>query len=203
MRIEFTCNGRPASVEARPDMRALDLLQKSEIDCVERGYMRMAFAFRALESGDLQGGHDHLREAARIGERFHDPLLAPMARQALGRALIHLGQTTEGVALLDEDLYYPDGQIRGEVYEYGSFLCRYLKCLEPGLSSPNRIAVHRQRGPEPMHKPSTTMHGYRRLWRAEHRYDPHAGVQRLLVPGLRGRVNRSFCERAGAPCRPL
>jgi tetratricopeptide (TPR) repeat protein len=26
------------------------------------------------------------------------------------------------VALLDEDLYWPDGQVRGEVYEYGSFL---------------------------------------------------------------------------------
>ena len=25
-------------------------------------------------------------------------------------------------ALLDEDLYYVDGQIREEVYEYGSFL---------------------------------------------------------------------------------
>jgi len=27
MRIDFTCNGRPASVEARPDARALDLLR--------------------------------------------------------------------------------------------------------------------------------------------------------------------------------
>ena len=26
------------------------------------------------------------------------------------------------VALLDDDLYYPDGQIKGEVYEYGSFV---------------------------------------------------------------------------------
>jgi predicted CXXCH cytochrome family protein len=26
------------------------------------------------------------------------------------------------VALLDDDLYWPDGQVRGEVYEYGSFL---------------------------------------------------------------------------------
>jgi tetratricopeptide (TPR) repeat protein len=26
------------------------------------------------------------------------------------------------VALLDEDLYFPDGQVKGEVYEYGSFL---------------------------------------------------------------------------------
>ncbi len=26
------------------------------------------------------------------------------------------------VALLDDDLYYPDGQVKGEVYEYGSFL---------------------------------------------------------------------------------
>jgi hypothetical protein len=25
------------------------------------------------------------------------------------------------VALLDPDLYFPDGQIKGEVYEYGSF----------------------------------------------------------------------------------
>ena len=29
---------------------------------------------------------------------------------------------THRVALLDEELYYPDGQILGEVYEYGSFL---------------------------------------------------------------------------------
>jgi carbon-monoxide dehydrogenase small subunit len=27
MRLEFTCNGKPAAVEARPDMRALDLLR--------------------------------------------------------------------------------------------------------------------------------------------------------------------------------
>ena len=26
------------------------------------------------------------------------------------------------VALLDQDLYFPDGQIKGEVYEYGSFI---------------------------------------------------------------------------------
>ena len=30
--------------------------------------------------------------------------------------------TTGRVALLDEDLYFPDGQIKGEVYEYGSFI---------------------------------------------------------------------------------
>jgi len=29
---------------------------------------------------------------------------------------------THRVALLEEELYYPDGQVKGEVYEYGSFL---------------------------------------------------------------------------------
>ncbi|HEX3765385.1 MAG TPA: multiheme c-type cytochrome [Kofleriaceae bacterium] len=51
------------------------------------------------------------------------------ARCHARRGLVHEG-TVHGqpvgddyrVALLDEDLYYPDGQIKGEVYEYGSFV---------------------------------------------------------------------------------
>ena len=35
-----------------------------------------------------------------------------------GRPLMN----THRISLLDEDLYYPDGQVKGEVYEYGSFL---------------------------------------------------------------------------------
>src|ERR1019366_10612924 len=31
-------------------------------------------------------------------------------------------RTNYRVALLDEDLYFPDGQIKSEVYEYGSFI---------------------------------------------------------------------------------
>ena len=35
------------------------------------------------------------------------------------------------VALLDDELYYPDGQIKGEVYEYGSF--RQSKMYQQGV----------------------------------------------------------------------
>jgi hypothetical protein len=44
----------------------------------------------------------HLAQAAQIGERFRDSDLLTLARLGEGRALIYLGEITEGVALLDE-----------------------------------------------------------------------------------------------------
>jgi predicted CXXCH cytochrome family protein len=61
--------------------------------------------------------------------RETDRELEMCARCHARRAQIHEdyvhGQPVEDdyrVALLDPDLYFPDGQIKGEVYEYGSFL---------------------------------------------------------------------------------
>jgi DNA-binding NarL/FixJ family response regulator len=83
-------------------MRALELLHKVDVECVERGYMRLAIAFRTLEGGDIATAQEQFGEAVRIGERFGDTSLAAMARQGVGRMLIHLGRTADGVALLDE-----------------------------------------------------------------------------------------------------
>ena len=83
-------------------LRALDHLRKTEADCVERGYVGVALGFRSIETGDVTAARDHFAEAVRTGERFRDATLATMARQALGRTLIHLGRVAEGTALLDE-----------------------------------------------------------------------------------------------------
>jgi len=49
------------------------------------------------------------------------------------------------VALLDDDLHYPDGQIKGEVYEYGSFI--QSKMFHEGVTGsdchdPHRLKLH-------------------------------------------------------------
>ena len=81
---------------------------------------RAACSGRAIRSPD-QPARSRPRTTAREIEMC--------ARCHARRGLIH-EDTVHGqpvgddyrVALLDDGLYYPDGQIRGEVYEYGSFL---------------------------------------------------------------------------------
>ena len=50
----------------------------------------------------METARQRFGDAAAIGERFGDRDLVNLARQGQGRALIRLGQTTAGVALLDE-----------------------------------------------------------------------------------------------------
>jgi len=73
---------------------------------------------------DAPGGKPH-----RSSPRQSDREIEMCARCHARRGLIHedhvhgqpLGDDYR-VALLDEDLYFPDGQVKGEVYEYVSFL---------------------------------------------------------------------------------
>ncbi len=87
-------------------LRALEQLQQSDIDCVERGYMIMALGFKTLndESPDLVAAADHFDQAIRIGLRFYDQSLLTVARQARARTLIHVDRVADGMAMLDEAL---------------------------------------------------------------------------------------------------
>jgi DNA-binding CsgD family transcriptional regulator len=82
--------------------RARRLLDDGQHDCVERGYLLMPVGVQSFLEGDAATAHATFCQAAQIGKRFRDPDLLTMARQGQGRALIRLGQTAEGVALLDE-----------------------------------------------------------------------------------------------------
>jgi DNA-binding CsgD family transcriptional regulator len=110
--------------------RAQRLLDESRRECVETGYLRLALALDAILKGDPASAHTLFAEAATIGERFRDPDLMALARQGLGRILIRMGRTREGIRLLDEAIVAVDA---GDVSALaaGDVYCSVIEgCLE-------------------------------------------------------------------------
>jgi DNA-binding CsgD family transcriptional regulator len=77
-------------------------IEDAQLDCVEQGYVLIPTALQSLYSGDAASAYGVYGQAAKIGDRFHDPELMTLARLGLGQSLIQLGETSEGMALLDE-----------------------------------------------------------------------------------------------------
>jgi ATP/maltotriose-dependent transcriptional regulator MalT len=73
-------------------------------NCVECGYMRVFVSTQNLHGGHAESALGKANEAAAIGERCHDADLTAAARHLQGRALIHQGQMTPGLKLLDETM---------------------------------------------------------------------------------------------------
>ena len=82
--------------------RAERILDDAHLDCVVRGFLLIPSAIQRIVQGDPSAGHATFTQAAEIASRFGDRDLASIACNGRGRALIYLGQITEGVALLDE-----------------------------------------------------------------------------------------------------
>jgi DNA-binding NarL/FixJ family response regulator len=82
--------------------RARRLLDDGHLDCVEQGYLLLPAALQHLAAGDAAAAQATFGQAGKIGERFGDPDLVTLARVGRGQALTRLGETAEGVALLDE-----------------------------------------------------------------------------------------------------
>jgi DNA-binding CsgD family transcriptional regulator len=81
--------------------RAQRLLDEADHDGVERGYLLVPVAIQSIDH-DPAAAHATFERAARIGVRFGDTDLTACARMGQGRALIRMGETAAGVALLDE-----------------------------------------------------------------------------------------------------
>ncbi|MGH2601137.1 MAG: DNA-binding response regulator, partial [Dehalococcoidia bacterium] len=84
--------------------RAQRLIEEGQLDCVEQGYLLMPVGVRGVAEGDFAAAYATFSQAAKIGDRFGDPDLVAFARHGQGRALIRLGETTEGLALIDETM---------------------------------------------------------------------------------------------------
>src|SRR5919201_3111063 len=82
--------------------RARRLLDDGHLDCVEQGYLLIPVALQSLAEGDAAAASATLGQAAKIGDRFGDQDLTTLARVGRGEALLRLGETVVGVALLDE-----------------------------------------------------------------------------------------------------
>lgn len=82
--------------------RAGRLLDEHALDAVERGYLLIPAALRALGSGDPRQAHEMFGDAAAIAQRFGDPDLVALGRLGRGTALVAMGEARQGVAMLDE-----------------------------------------------------------------------------------------------------
>jgi len=66
------------------------------------GLMLIPLGIQRATEGQAEAARAAFSEAADIGDRCGDSDLSTLGRHGQGRALIHLGKTAEGVALLDE-----------------------------------------------------------------------------------------------------
>lgn len=82
--------------------RGRRLLEDSEHECVEEGFLLLPLALRALGEGDAATAHATFTRAGTIGERFDNPDLVALSRLGTGQARIRSGAVEEGVSLLDE-----------------------------------------------------------------------------------------------------
>ena len=78
------------------------LLDDYQTDCAEEGFFLVAIAFQNMDEGDADAAFAASEKIGAIADRFSDPDLVAISRLIKGQALIQLGDTTQGVAWLDE-----------------------------------------------------------------------------------------------------
>lgn len=82
--------------------RARRLLDNRPEEGVEEGLLLVPAGLRSLAEGEEEAALAAFTRAAEIGERFGDDDLVALGRLGCGQALVRLGETEEGVTLLDE-----------------------------------------------------------------------------------------------------
>jgi DNA-binding CsgD family transcriptional regulator len=82
--------------------RAEAIIEAAGSECAAVGYLLIPALLGALEEGDATGARTMAVRATEIGDRFHDPDLGAFGTLAHGQALIAMGDTTAGIARLDD-----------------------------------------------------------------------------------------------------
>lgn len=84
--------------------RGQRLLDREGTDRVEHGYLQLATLFEHLFSSDAASAEAVARGIIEIAERFGDPDLAALGMMEQGHALVRLGETDQGLRLVDETM---------------------------------------------------------------------------------------------------
>ncbi len=84
--------------------RAGHLVEKTDSDCAEVGYLLLTRVEMSFGAGDNNSALGFAAKALAIGERKGDEDLAAMARHLVGRAQLALGDVHKGVSALDETM---------------------------------------------------------------------------------------------------
>lgn len=82
--------------------RTQRLLDDRHLDCAEQGYLLVVVSLLALREGDAASSGAINDQIIKLANRFDDPDLLAFGLLGRGKALIELGQSAEGVRLLDE-----------------------------------------------------------------------------------------------------
>src|SRR4029079_10055954 len=87
-------------------LRAKALVDEGVADCVEKGYLLLAFGLKTADGGrgEIAMADELFDQAIRFGQRFDDRTLITAARQARSMSRVSLGHVADGVALMDEAL---------------------------------------------------------------------------------------------------
>lgn len=112
--------------------RSQRLLNDIDGDVVERGYVLIHVMFRHISAGELDIAYTLAEQITLYGHRYRDPDLIAMGLSCQGRLLLHLGQVSAGLALLDESMV---GVAAGEVSTIfaGEVYCSMIEaCQEIG-----------------------------------------------------------------------
>ena len=82
--------------------RAHRVLESVVDQTVEHGYLLVPLGLQAMGGGDFEAAYSRFRQAGGLADRYGDGDLLALARLGQGRALVKGGETSRGLALLDE-----------------------------------------------------------------------------------------------------
>jgi DNA-binding CsgD family transcriptional regulator len=110
--------------------QAGSLLANDQLECVERGYLLLPLALKALSEGDAERSFGKFEQIGEIANSFKDPDLRTLSRLGKGQALIRLGEIQTGVKCLDEAMAIVDSGILSPIV-VGIVYCAVIEtCLE-------------------------------------------------------------------------
>ena len=109
--------------------RTRRLLDDRHLDCAEQGYLLIVVSLLALREGDSASSGAINDEIIKLANRFDDPDLLAFGLLGWGKALIALGESAEGVRLLDEAMVAVTGNevspiVTGVVYCAAILTCQ-------------------------------------------------------------------------------